>query len=72
MLSGSLLANNAETLRRMAIAGVGIARVAEYHLREARSTRGELVELLADQGHRRDLDEIHMRCIAAPSCCRPG
>ena len=57
MLSGSLLANNAETLRRMAVAGVGIARVAEYHLREA-IDRGELVEVLADQGLE-TWDEIH-------------
>lgn len=57
MLSGSLLANNAETLRRMAIAGVGIVRAADYHLRQP-IARGELVELLADS----DIgvtDEIH-------------
>jgi DNA-binding transcriptional LysR family regulator len=57
MLSGSLLANNAETLRRMAIAGVGIVRAADYHLRGP-IARGELVELLADS----DIgvtDEIH-------------
>jgi DNA-binding transcriptional LysR family regulator len=57
MLSGSLLANNAETLRRMAIAGAGIVRSADYHLRGP-IARGELVELLADS----DIgvtDEIH-------------
>lgn len=57
MLSGSLLANNAETLRRLAIAGVGIVRAADYHLRQP-IARGELVELLADS----DIggtDEIH-------------
>ncbi|MFG1291009.1 LysR family transcriptional regulator [Xanthobacter versatilis] len=47
MLSGSLLVNNGDTLRRMAIAGVGIIRLADYHLREP-IARGELVELLAD------------------------
>lgn len=57
MLSGSLLANNAETLRRMAIAGLGIARVADYHLREPLA-RGELVELLADSALA-ESDEIH-------------
>lgn len=57
MLSGSLLANNAETLRRMAIAGVGLARVAEYNLREA-IDRGALVEVLAGQGLE-TWDEIH-------------
>lgn len=47
MLSGSLLVNNGDTLRRMAIAGVGIIRLADYHLRGP-INRGELVELLAD------------------------
>lgn len=53
MLSGSLLVNNGDTLRRMAIAGVGIIRLADYHLREP-IARGELVELLADA----DLDVV--------------
>jgi len=47
MLSGSLLVNNGETIRRMAIAGVGIGRIADYHVRGV-GARGELVELLAD------------------------
>lgn len=57
MLSGSLLVNNGDTLRRMAIAGVGIIRLADYHLRGP-IERGELVELLADS----DIgvvDEVH-------------
>ncbi len=57
MLSGSLLVNNGDTLRRMAIAGVGITRLADYHLRGP-IERGELVELLADS----DIgvvDEVH-------------
>jgi DNA-binding transcriptional LysR family regulator len=57
MLSGSLLANNGDTLRRMAIAGVGIVRAADYHLRQP-IARGELVEILADA----DIgmaDEVH-------------
>ncbi len=57
MLSGSLLVNNGDTLRRMAIAGVGIIRLADYHLRGP-IERGELVELLLDS----DIgvvDEIH-------------
>lgn len=57
MLSGSLLTNNGETIRRMAIAGVGIARIADYHLR-APITRGELVEILADSSIS-EADEIH-------------
>jgi DNA-binding transcriptional LysR family regulator len=57
MLSGVLLANNGETLRRMAMAGVGIARIADYHLRGP-IARGELVELLQDSDIG-EVDEIH-------------
>jgi len=57
MLSGSLLANNAETLRRAALAGVGLVRVADYHLRD-HIARGDLVEVLADSALAED-DEIH-------------
>lgn len=57
MLSGSLLVNNGDTLRRMAIAGVGIVRLADYHLRGP-IARGELVEILtgSDIG---ETDDIH-------------
>jgi len=44
---GSLLANNGETVRRMAIAGVGLARIAHYHARDDIAA-GRLVEVLAD------------------------
>ncbi|WP_404336358.1 LysR family transcriptional regulator [Sphingomonas sp. MMS12-HWE2-04] len=57
MLSGALLANNGETLRRMALAGVGIIRLADYHLREP-IARGQLVELLADSDLG-EADDIH-------------
>lgn len=57
MLSGSLLANNGETLRRMALAGVGVARIADYHLRGP-IARGELVEILQDSDIG-ETDEIH-------------
>lgn len=57
MLSGSLLANNGETIRRMAIAGVGIVRLADYHLRGP-IARGELIEILPDSALN-DSEEIH-------------
>jgi DNA-binding transcriptional LysR family regulator len=57
MLSGSLLANNGDTLRRMAIAGVGIIRLADYHLRGP-IERGELVEILSDS-NAGVVDDIH-------------
>lgn len=57
ILTGSLIANNGDTLRRMAIAGVGIARIADYHVRGP-IARGELVEMLADSSIG-ESDEIH-------------
>ncbi|MBO9707173.1 MAG: LysR family transcriptional regulator [Caulobacter sp.] len=57
MLSGSLLANNGETLRRMAMAGVGVARIADYHLRGP-IARGELIEILPDSDIG-ETDEVH-------------
>ncbi|QDC02419.1 LysR family transcriptional regulator [Mesorhizobium sp. 8] len=46
-VKGSLLANNGETVRRMALAGVGLARMGDYHVR-ADLASGLLVEVLAD------------------------
>ena len=43
---GPLLADNGETVRRMALAGAGIARLGDYHVR-ADLAAGRLVELLA-------------------------
>ncbi|MDE1992681.1 MAG: hypothetical protein KGI75_09265, partial [Rhizobiaceae bacterium] len=57
MLSGTLLVNNGETIRRMAIAGAGIGRIADYHVREP-IARGELVEVLADSSVV-EFDDIH-------------
>lgn len=57
MLSGSLLTNNGETIRRMAMAGVGIGRIADYHVRGP-IARGELAEVLADSAIA-EADEIH-------------
>lgn len=46
-VNGSLLANNGETVRRLAIAGVGLARLGDYHARDDLAA-GRLVEVLAD------------------------
>jgi DNA-binding transcriptional LysR family regulator len=46
-IRGSLLANNGETVRRMAVAGVGLARLGEFNVREDLAA-GRLVELLPD------------------------
>jgi DNA-binding transcriptional LysR family regulator len=49
MVAGTLLANNGETVRRLAVAGVGLARLGDYHAR-ADLSAGRLVEVLADAG----------------------
>lgn len=54
---GSLLGNNGETVRRMALAGVGLARMGDYHVR-ADLAAGRLIEVLGDVIDR-DEEEIH-------------
>jgi DNA-binding transcriptional LysR family regulator len=44
-INGPLLANNGETVRRMALAGVGLARLGEFNVREDLAA-GRLVEVL--------------------------
>lgn len=57
VVNGSLLANNGETVRRMALAGVGLARMGGYHVR-ADIAAGRLVEVLADVVEA-DVEEMH-------------
>lgn len=57
MLNGSLLANNGETVARMAVAGVGLARLGDFHVRDYLK-QGRLVEVLADS-EISDSEEIH-------------
>ncbi|MBJ7500096.1 MAG: LysR family transcriptional regulator [Sphingopyxis sp.] len=54
---GSLLANNGETVRHMTLAGVGLARMGDYHVR-ADLAAGRLVEVLADVVES-DEEQIH-------------
>ncbi|SEQ09158.1 transcriptional regulator, LysR family [Devosia sp. YR412] len=56
-ISGSLLANNGETVRRMALAGVGLARLGDFHVRDDLAS-GRLVEVLPGFGDG-DMDEVH-------------
>lgn len=44
---GPLLANNGDTVRRLALAGAGLARLADFHVREDMAA-GRLIEVLAD------------------------
>lgn len=56
-VAGSLLANNGETVRRMALAGVGLARLGDFHIRDDLAA-GRLVEVLPAFGNG-DVDEVH-------------
>jgi DNA-binding transcriptional LysR family regulator len=56
-VNGSLLANNGETVRRMAIAGIGLARLGDYHARTDLAS-GRLIEVLSDVIEA-DEEEIH-------------
>lgn len=60
-ISGSLLANNGETVRRMAVAGVGIACIGEFHVREDLRS-GRLVEVLprAVEGNTEDVHALYL------------
>lgn len=57
MVGGTLLANNGETVRHLAIAGVGLARLGDYHVRDDLAA-GRLVEVLAQAGYG-DEEEIN-------------
>lgn len=63
-LNGALLANNGETVRRMAVAGVGLARLGCYHARDDIAA-GRLVEIMADvvEG---DEEEVHALYLGGP------
>ena len=56
-VTGPLIANNGETVRHMALAGMGLARMGTFHIRdELRS--GALVEVLAD-AVAGDTEDVH-------------
>ncbi|MFH5774984.1 LysR family transcriptional regulator [Paracoccus sp. NGMCC 1.201697] len=56
-VAGPLQTNNGETLRRMALAGMGLARMGEFHVREDLKS-GRLVEILPD-ATRGDNEDVH-------------
>lgn len=56
-VTGPLLANNGETVRRMALAGMGLARMGEFHVRKDLQA-GTLVEVLAESVEG-DTEDIH-------------
>jgi DNA-binding transcriptional LysR family regulator len=56
-LSGPLLANNGETVRRMALLGMGLARMGDFHVR-ADLQSGALIEVLTEAVEG-DTEDIH-------------
>lgn len=64
VVHGSLLANNGETVRRMAVAGIGLARLGDYHAR-ADIAAGRLVEVLSDVVES-DREDIHAVYLGGP------
>lgn len=56
-VAGTLLANNGESVRRMVLAGVGLGRMGEFHVREDLKS-GAVVEVLADAVEG-DTEDIH-------------
>ncbi|MTH79721.1 LysR family transcriptional regulator [Paracoccus aestuariivivens] len=60
-VAGPFLANNGETVRRMALAGMGLARMGEFHLREDIAA-GRLIEVLpsATKGDSEDVSALFL------------
>ncbi|WP_172332511.1 LysR family transcriptional regulator [Mangrovicoccus sp. HB161399] len=56
-VTGPLMANNGETVRRMALAGMGLARIGEFHVRED-LREGRLAEVLAEAVEG-DSEDVH-------------
>ncbi len=61
MTDQRLLANNGGTVRRMAVLGMGIAQLGEYHIRHELKS-GALVEILTEEtsGDTEDLHAVFM------------
>jgi DNA-binding transcriptional LysR family regulator len=70
-VNGSLLANNGETVRRMALAGVGLARLGDYHAR-ADIAAGRLVEVLSDavEGDEEPINAVYLGGARLPQRVR--
>lgn len=64
LVRGSLLANNGETVRQMALAGVGLARLADFHI-DPDIAAGRLVEVFADELSS-DIEDVNALYLAGP------
>ncbi|ODN72593.1 LysR family transcriptional regulator [Methylobrevis pamukkalensis] len=67
-VTGPLIANSGEIVRRLAVAGAGLARLGDYHARDDIAA-GRLVEVLADVVER-DEEPIHAVCRSGPGLPR--
>lgn len=56
-LESPLLANNGETLRRLACAGVGLARLGEFHVR--RDLKEGQLRAVLDEASQEDTEDVH-------------
>lgn len=56
-VTGPLIANNGETVRRMALAGLGLARIGEFHVRDDLRS-GALVQVLGEATGG-DTEDVH-------------
>ncbi|NIX77960.1 LysR family transcriptional regulator [Microvirga terricola] len=66
---GSLLANNGETVRRLAVAGVGLARLGHFHVAEDLAA-GRLVSVLQDAGDAEEIHALHLGTQRSPARIR--
>lgn len=58
-VSGNFLANNGETVRRMTLAGVGLARLGDFHVWKDIAA-GRLIEVLPELGGDEDIHAIYL------------
>ncbi|GBQ35064.1 LysR family transcriptional regulator [Gluconacetobacter azotocaptans] len=64
VVGGTLLANNGETVHRMVLAGVGLGRLADFHVRpDIRA--GRVVEVLAEAGQG-EMEDVHALYLGGP------
>jgi DNA-binding transcriptional LysR family regulator len=63
IVRGSFIANNGESVRRMAVAGVGLARLADFAVR-AELADGRLIEVLQESSAG-DVEEVHALSVGA-------
>ncbi|GBQ86844.1 transcriptional regulator [Gluconacetobacter johannae DSM 13595] len=64
VVGGTLLANNGETVHRMVLAGVGLGRLADFHVRHD-IRAGRLVEVLAEAGQG-EMEDVHALYLGGP------